>query len=113
MNSFLLHDGQNVEGAAKVVLVVLDRFDCGFPYRFITCEMDDRVDVIFFKNPYSFRIFCAINLVELRSNVGDFLNAVKDGDLGIIEVIKDDWLVSAFDELDDGFAANESKSSGD
>ena len=75
--------------------------------------MDDRVDVIFFKNPYSFRIFCAINLVELRSNVGDFLNAVKDGDLGIIEVIKDDWLVSAFDEFDDGFATNESKSSGD
>ena len=58
--------------------------------------MDDRVDVIFFKNPYSFRIFCAIDLVELRSNVGDCLNAVKDCELGIIEVIKDDWFVAAF-----------------
>ena len=108
MDSLLFHDGQNIEGAAEVVLVILNRFNGGFPYRFVTGEMDDRVDVIFFKNPYSFRVFCAIDLVELRSDMGDCLNAVKHCEFGIIEVIKDDWFVAALNEFNDGFATNES-----
>ena len=72
----LSHGLAERQRGAQVVLVVFDRLSRGFTDRLVSCEVNDRVDLLFLKKGVQRGLITDIQLVECRALAGDRFDPV-------------------------------------
>ena len=114
LNAVAAHNVEEVEGADKVVAVVLQGLADALANSLETCKMHNGFDVgILLKNSFGCCLIAQLGIDKGDSFAGDLLDADKGFLAGIAEIVNNDYVVAGLDELDAGVAADISGAAGD